>query len=414
MKISEVSLLSLFIWAFILFQDLINWPILQFAEVVSPIKYRDTFWVLADADCYKTLGDGIYGLQSETGCPGYLYGSPLLQVLNIFRFNQNDTEIFVHGMRIFFVVALAMLILEMAKTFKGRSAITALVIVSPGVQLMLYNGNFDLLIFALVVISFFLIKKNQIVLALLLIALSAVFKFYTIPLLLLLTILLPKVVHKLMASSLLLLSTFSAVRDLQKMQESIPSSGYAQFGMSIFEKYLVELGVVISRVEGIILSISLFVITIVFMFLLTRKVSGQINEVGFRNHLLFLLVGTVFISCFITGLSYDPRLVYLSIASLILLQNVRNNRQRQFLQLLIVIASLLSCGVELGLIPDDNTGFHVLRIIQLVNDLSIQVLASLVFITLFKWFIGHIAFRVRLQDNEVGTLSKFRMLIKKP
>jgi hypothetical protein len=405
LKISEVSLLSLFIWAFILFQDLINWPILQFAEVVSPIKYRDTFWVLADADCYKTLGDGIYGLQSDTGCPGYLYGSPLLQVLNIFRFNQNDTEIFVHGMRIFFVVALAMLILEMTKTFKGRFAITVLVIVSPGVQLMLYNGNFDLLIFALVVYSFFLIKKDQIVFALLLIALSAVFKFYTIPLLLLLTILLPKAVHKLMAFSLLLLSTFSAVRDLQKMQEPIPSSGYAQFGMSIFEKYLEELGVVISRAEGIILSLSLFLFTIVFMFLLTRKVSGKTNEAGFKNQLMFLLIGTVFISCFITGLSYDPRLIYLSIASFILLQNIQNNRQRHFLQLLIVIASFLSCGVELGLIPQNNTGFHPLRFVQLVNDLAIQVLASLIFIALARWFIGFV--NTRSQSRNYKAASGF-------
>jgi hypothetical protein len=250
------------IYLFILGQDLLNWPILQFARVVSPIKYRDTYWVLADADCFKELGPRIYGLESETGCPGYIYGQPLLKVLNILEIQASDTEMFAHALQALFSVALSFVIIELAKKTIAVFLLASLVLLSPGTQLMLYNGNFDLLIFGVVVFGYFLISKNFIFAGLFLIFLSGVFKFYTIPLLLLMVFFLPKMRHKVIALTLFIISCVSAVYDLYLMQESIPSSGYAQFGFSIYSNYLEQMGLSNSPIFGFVLSLTIFLISI--------------------------------------------------------------------------------------------------------------------------------------------------------
>ncbi len=366
------------IYLFILGQELLNWPILQFARVVSPIKYRDTYWVLADADCYREIGARIYALESQTGCPGYIYGQPLLRFLNLIRIEASDTEIFVHLMRALFSLALALVILKLAKNSNSASALAVLAMLSPGTQLMLYNGNFDLLIFAIVIFGYFAIRKNFVIPGLILFFISGVFKFYTIPLLLLMIFCLPKFRHKAVSLVLLIVSSISAVSDLKLIEETIPSSGYAQFGFSIYPKYLEQLGINVLLVHGLVLSFFVFIISVVIISIFPKstdqkKVEGAGDP---NNRLLFLVLTTVFLACYFAGLSYDPRLIYLTLAGFYVAAQLHPEPYRLFMYVILIWSSLMSTGIELGFIPEDQVGFHPLRFLQLSNDLSISLLTA--------------------------------------
>jgi hypothetical protein len=372
------------IYLFILGQDLLNWPILQFARVVSPIKYRDTYWVLADADCFKEIGSRIYGLESETGCPGYIYGQPLLKVLNILEIQARDTEMFAHALQALFSVALSFVIIKLAKKIMAVFLLALLVMLSPGTQLMLYNGNFDLLIFVLVVFGYFLIKKNFIIAGLFLLFLSGVFKFYTIPLLLLMALFLPKIRHKVVALTLLIVSCASAVYDLYLMQEPIPSSGYAQFGFSIYTNYLEQMEFSNSPVFGFVLSLTLFSFSILVVSILGKSKNQLKGESKPSNHLLFLVFAIVFLACYFAGLSYDPRLLYLTLAGFYLATSVTVGHYRLFIYMILVWSSWMSTGIELGFIAKGHTGFHPLRFLQVSNDLSIGLLTAALCLQILK------------------------------
>ena len=380
----KITLVAALIYLFILGQDLINWPILQFARVVSPIKYRDTYWVLADADCFKEIGSRIYGLESETGCPGYIYGQPLLRVLNILGIQASDTQMFAQVLQVIFSVALSFVILKLAKKTIAVFLLATLVMLSPGTQLMLYNGNFDLLIFALVVFGYFLISKNLITVGLFSFFLSGVFKFYTVPLLLLMVFFLPKMKHKVIALTLLIVSCVSTIYDLSLMQEAIPSSGYAQFGFSIYSNYLEQMGLSNSPMLGLVLSLALFSISILFVSILGKS-NGQLRgESEPRSYLLFLVFAITFLACYFAGLSYDPRLLYLTLAGFFLVTAVTVRHYRLFISMILVWSSMMSTGIELGFIAEGHTGFHPLRFLQLSNDLSIGLLTAALCLQLFK------------------------------
>lgn len=382
-----VALWSLSIFLFTIIQDLINWPILQFARVVSPIKYRDTFWVLADADCFRAIGAGIYGLQSVTGCPGYIYGLPLLRALDILHIGQGDTKIFAYLMRALFIVSIALVVKSLKISLRNKLFITSILVLSPGVQLMLYNSNFDLLIFAMVILAHFTIQRGNVKLGLFLIFLSGLFKFYTIPLLLLFALLLPRFRNKSYSLILFMIAATSAIMDLRQMQEQIPSSGYAQFGFTIFAKYLEEISFPLSTINVYLVSSGLFLLMACFAYLLLKKQRIlDCFEVATANN-LYLVLSTVFLSCFMTGISYDPRLIYLSLAGLLLALVTEPRSSRILIWAAILMSSLLSCGIELGFIPRNVTGLHPLRSIQLINDLAIEFLSVLLFLSLLQWLI---------------------------
>jgi len=365
-------------------QDFVNWPILQFAKVVSPKKFRDSLWVLEDADCYQKIGSEIFNLQLITGCPAYIYGEPLLKILNFLHIGSEDTQNFVYGMRILFCLALAYILSELFLGIKQNLLVAALILFSPGVQLMLYNGNIDLLIFSMIIGIYLAFKYNKPSTGFIIIALAGVFKFYTIPLFVIAIFVPIKKRDKIIALILFLMTSTSAFLDLQRMQEAIPSTGYAQFGMNIFAKYLLEIGLEISTTQGLLISLMLFALTFFLCHRLIKGFGNKDSTVDYNLKLIYFLFGLVLLTCFLTGLSFDPRLIYLTLCGVIILHWIPENLYRNITLGVLVCASLFSCGIELGLIPPAHQGFHPLRVIQLANDIAIEIVAALILLYLIK------------------------------
>jgi hypothetical protein len=383
-KVTPISLSLPLICLFIALQDFLNWPLLQFARVVHTEKFRDSLWILQDADCYQTIGNDIYNLASVTGCPAYIYGEPLLWILNILRIGPEDTEIFVHGMRFLFSLAVAHILKILFVKISKVLLVALLILISPGVQLMLYNGNIDLLIFAIVSGSYFAFKSNRTILGFILIAFTGVIKFYTIPLFIIAFFIPLNKRNKIISLFLFLITAGSAFRDLIRMKEEIPSTGYAQFGMSIFPKYLTAIGYDVSPDLGHLISILIFAGCVIIFYATFARYANQKLFIESKIQLAFLMLSVVLLACFLTGLSYDPRLIYLTISGAIVFFWIPKTIFRNLYLIFLLSASLLSCGIELGLIPTAHEGFHVLRVIQLVNDITIEISVALVLVYLLK------------------------------
>jgi hypothetical protein len=171
------------------------------------------------------------------------------------------------------------------------------------------------------------------------------------------------------------------------MQERIPSGGYAQFGFTIFAKYLEQIGVSLSLIMTYLISVMIFTITLSVVFLLFRVFRLSENSKVLTHDKFYLVMATVFLSCFMTGISYDPRLIYLTLAGFSVLRNMVKGFSRTALAILLFIASCLSCGIELGFIPQEQAQFHPLRVVQLLNDVAIEIIAAILVIQLTQWLI---------------------------
>jgi hypothetical protein len=146
-----------------------------------------------------------------------------------------------------------------------------------------------------------------------------------------------------------------------------------------------------------IFSIGVFAVSLLIVILLGRRTSLlTLSEIP-ENFSVFLLLASVFVACYFTGLSYDPRLIYLTLAGIFLVIFLERGFFRSCIFALVVWSSLLSCGIELGLIPEGETGFHPLRLIQLSNDLAISLITAVFVIVLARVFL----LRVRILISQV-------------
>jgi hypothetical protein len=187
-----------------------------------------------------------------------------------------------------------------------------------------------------------------------------------------------------MAHFLFLITAVSAFRDLIRMKEEIPSTGYAQFGMSIFPKYLTAIGYDFSPVLGQLISILIFAGCAIIFYTSFARYANQRLFIESKIQLAYLIFSVVLLACFLTGLSYDPRLIYLTLSGAIVFFWIPKSIFRNLFLGLLFSASLLSCGIELGLIPIAHEGFHLLRVIQLINDITIEISVALVLVYLLK------------------------------
>jgi hypothetical protein len=226
--------------------------------------------------------------------------------------------------------------------------------------------------------------KNYVVFGLLLFFLSGIYKFYTIPLLILMLLIVPRLRHKILTVFLFLIACFSAIRDLSLMQEPIPSSGYAQFGFTVYSKYLQQVGLTLPLFFEYLISAGVFAISILAMYFLGRKSKAFTRTKFPDNTFIFVVLASVFVSCYFAGLSYDPRLIYLTLAGVFLVVFFERSSFRSIILVLVGWSSLFSCGIELGFIPKEETGFHLLRLVQLSNDLSISLVTSVFVLTLVR------------------------------
>lgn len=322
-----------------------GFSVLSFSSLESSQRFGDLRVVIQWADCFKQVGDSVYQqFNPAISCSGYVYSETLLRLLGILQISVSFTDTIGY----LFLLLVAIMLGYQSK-FSGKSQIlSVLILFSPPIALLADRANLDALIAFLVFLSAISYSKGHKPVALILIAFSTLIKFYTLPLLVFALFLTKTVRGKVFVTTLLFLSGTLALFSLNKIETPFPGGYFAKFGFSVWTSYADKLPI---QFPGIVESwavLCLVSTTAIFVVLKMRNyvlsLDLDINNLsGIQTLTVWALL--VHFSCFMFGLSYDYRLLFIIIATLGFLSDPKyliSTRERFSVATLLVLSCWLT------------------------------------------------------------------------
>lgn len=307
-----------FYFLFFVGMQLTTWLPLRYWAIWGGGNFLDTWQVLRFSDCYKLIQTEVY---SDTGpCPGYLYGRPLLHFINFIGVSQSNSQVIGYLLMLTLVLIFAWVRADIQDTVPLY--LLLFIMASPPVLLLAERANVDIVIAMLIIVSCKLFYHNSRYLAYLFTGITLVFKFYTAPVMLLFLLLDKNNLRRVIGFVLLFICTNSAVADIRMTRTPYPDGALAQFGFSVWSKYFdltdrkwFNLATAIS-IDISILVIAAITLFVFWKFSGLKFIENKFEELSYL-HISFLAMTLIHASCFILGTSYDYRLIYLIVATLL-------------------------------------------------------------------------------------------------
>lgn len=364
--------LSVFLITFYLYQDLASWQLMKFIKAQGPIAYVDSKTVLYYASCFSKIGNEVF--DAGTYCNGWTYGSGILRFLNLIGATQNNT-IFIGHIFTYLIVLTFVYYLYLARNFRFAQVILFLGLISPSVWLIMERANFDTLIYLMVFLSSILFLRNFEVISVFCLFLSATFKFYTLPLLIIPVILSKRIYIKLLGIGALFLGTIVILSDFNRMTGVIVQAGYNHFGMKIIGNYLGKIGVNLNIFSAYFLGAFLFLCCVLFMIYFLYKFEPLLlQRLPFLGPIktLYIFMSSTFLLCFVAGLSVDYRLIFYIVSAPFLITLLKS-RLRFFVSIWFLIGAWLC---------------YPSGIFQTVGDLTLELVAALQIVILLSFLFS--------------------------
>ena len=363
---------GLVLFTFFVFMQLTTWIPLRLWNIWGGGNFIDSQQIIEWSNCYKIEGNAIF--QSYGDCPGYIYGSTLVRILSLLNMTPSSAQIFGYV----FMLLLALTVSYHAGGFEKyqENPFVLTIVLSPPILLLAERANFDILMLVLVALAVLLFNKNYHSWALLPLALATLVKFYTLPLFLVFFLLNDNYRRKTFTLIAGAMVSARVYLDLELMHGSFPSGAGAKFGVSIWTRYIDEatgsdLGEWYANLSGAVIFTIVCVITlIVFGRLHIAIITEAIGDKKRRMY-FYIFFGT-HISCYFLGMSYDYRLVFLAIASIIYLYSfVSKGGLLQKVVLVMTILSLWLTYPSSGLAPVGDLATEILTIILGIRCLQL-------------------------------------------
>lgn len=318
-------------------------------------NYADLASVLNAARCYERIGDSVY---STIETCGFQYGIFLLRFIQLFNLDSVNLEL-LGGILVFSAFLILLGIAIYSVNTSRQATIAFFLTTSPGPWLLFERGNFDLLIIVLVALGTLFLNSRFSYLTVFFITLSALMKFYTLPLLLLYIVIEKRPYLRVVAAAAIALVTPIVLYDISRAP-SFPNPTFVAFGLPSPGLWLnffawrfdlsIELGGPLLYVIG---SLVFFTgVYLIYFSPLRHKFSSRflpsptVSPFG-RN--VFLVSSGLYLSCFLAGMNYDYRLYFLIVSLLLLNQifpDVRKSRLFLILQFSALWATIFFFGIE--------------------------------------------------------------------
>lgn len=353
--------------AFLLPTLIFNFSVLKLTGLKSNIRFGDLRMVLEWTDCYRESGDLLYQtFNPKVPCSGYIYGEPLMQALNVLGINDSRTTLigFIFCLMITLIMAVT---LNLSKTSK----LTLLLVVSsPPFALLLNRGNLDIFVAFLVLMSAMAFSRRQELLAIIFLVVATLLKFYTFPILLIAFILCKSNTRKIIIAMSTVLTGLLVAMNIQKIQTPFPSGYFAKFGMSIWGSYAEKYSTLwSSTIFQSVINASLAGLSI-FLVYKARRCKGELVwnlETNSQNQVITIWFLVAHVACFISGLSYDYRLVFIAVATMAYLANRDDYIYRIERKVLTIL--LISSLWFTFLVPE----------IAPIGDIALEILTAWIF-----------------------------------
>ena len=381
-----------------------NWVLISFNGLRSP-GYADWNSVLRFSISCPTERSSDWGALFGEGigdeCPEYIYGFALLLIvtsLSEILFLPSILEPSAIFLGILFSVVFALMLKESISDSKGKVVLVSLAVFSPPLILLFERANYDLVMALILMLASWAFVKNRFVIAIILVFISAVTKFYTLPLLWILAVWVPSLRLRVFGLSVAALATLFVLRDLSLIG-TIPITGAYQFGVTVSEHYI-KLAGFLPASDLVVLGLGVLIPIVVVVFLMIQRqgfpsMFPNVNTQGGSFGVGIVLArfsSVVFLSCYFTGLSFDYRLVFLIMAAVPFLANGGFTKAQYFSLWFLLLAALWgSTGLAFSfLTPYSVPIAKVLYAIQLIGDIALMFWVGALMFDLIRWGLNFI------------------------
>ena len=378
--------LAILVCVFYFLQQKASWVGLKVSGVRGAPNFIDQESVLNSARCFKNIGIEVYKSNaSPSSCGGYVYSIELLRILNFFHLSSISSEVLGTIFMWLTIAALCGLLFTIKNFEKFDAFFVLLALISPGIWLLLERGNYDEVIFLIVLLSSYLITTKYQDVGMVLLAVTVLMKFYTLPAYLVAILYLKHRYAKILFGSIAIPITIY-ILFLIKHITVFPSTWFISFGLDSLGLYAnLYLKERISENAGlpgvVITGIGVGVIAIFVLYLtrinLNPKIKIRSSLLTDRVSTIYIMVLTVFLACFFAGMNYDYRLIFLSTLLIVSRSIFLQNGFKRVLTISGCTAlSLSTLGFGFGKIPS--------LIIQFIGDVSIYIFVSTQLLYLHK------------------------------
>jgi hypothetical protein len=336
----------------------LNWPLLAMSGTKGATNFSDLSTTLKQVNC------------GQSTCPDYIYGDLFARLARGLNLSAISIDLMAYILTGLFILSVS-LIASSAKSKVGVLAINT-VGVSPSTLLLLERANIDIFIFVLCFLASILAKGKLKVISVLLLALSTFIKFYPLLAFLHQSFLTSKIkssnLKRAFIGLLAVGVTIITIANVVKESSSIPLNWDNSFGLSIGILWLSFIFKEMTNLNLVVIGSLIPMIgfsSLIMMWLLIRV--SRLTNVSLRNTSIskdpVFLVG---LTCYVLGISYDYRLVFVLIPCALMLENSVTRPGKRFI--LLIIASFFTTtnfGVDVKFFYPG---------IQLIGDISLFIL----------------------------------------
>ena len=333
---------------FYLFYELnsfLRYPFLRVGDAWFDRKFDDTYQVLNSAKCYATIGRSIY---DQITC-SYLYGSPLLDVINFIGVSPMNVN-FVGELFLYINIMIFTFISVRAYNKFGikRILLCVLIFISPPFHYLIERGNFDTLIILMLLISCIFISRGKLIFGSIFLGIASVIKFYTLPVLLiyLLYLKFSKSKHLKFHLAIGIITGLIVFRDYLHIRGILGSGtgGYGgTFGLKSIALYANHLSTYFNTTLVFlvtILSFTLVIFVILFKFSLRKP---RFHALDSFSYVIQLVFGLQIVICYLITINNDYRLSILGVfLSALLMRSPMNSGLERNILIFGLIAMWLS------------------------------------------------------------------------
>jgi len=315
----NLVLQSTLAFASLSFLQLTTWIPLRFWGAWGGGNFLDTWQILRYGKCYETVGLSVYE-NSGTNCSNYLYGRTLLQLLSFLRMDVSQTQFI--GYVFLFLLAVGLSMVFPIKSQKDCLTFV-LVLLSPPIMLLADRGNFDILIFFILILVAKSVVRKNIYFAYALLSFTVLLKYYTAPVFLLIIFYSRLSRERILGVILLIATAWYSLRDIKITEAQYPHGSDAQFGFTVWGEYLNKYSSTqVNAIQKYAISAIAFGLILLVVFSITKRLQLQVINIHKDynwQRVAFWIFLIVSITCYFGGMNFDYRLIFF--ASTFLLAN---------------------------------------------------------------------------------------------
>ncbi len=317
--------------------QLTTWIPLRFWGAWGGGNFLDTFQILRYGKCYGYVGLSVYE-NLGTNCSNYLYGRTLLQLLSNLKIDVSLTQIFGYTFLLLLAVGLTMVFpIRNPKDF----LIFAMVLFSPPVMLLADRGNFDILIFFILIYVAKFVSRGNFFIAYILLSVTVLLKYYTAPVFLLLIFYSKLSRDRVMGIVLMFTCSGFALRDIAITEAQYPHGSDAQFGFTIWGEYLNKYSSTqVNEIWIYSISTTIFVSVLILTFILSQKFTKPelnfLDKTDWKKFAFWIFL-VISISCYFGGMNFDYRLIYFASTLLLAIRIFSSSYSQKVLYTLALV-----------------------------------------------------------------------------